>query len=484
MVIVAIGMIFPVLSTLGPENDHDIRLYEIPRVKWSLINHNLGDLLISGKPAIITEVPTPRSDLISTLLLLDMPQVLTNVKVSQSNTFIYFSSEQSWSKRLNGLKTHSLQNLTYDEFLARRANSQDQLSYYYNRLLRNHDSNIMLQALAPHVKVLSDLPHYTPPESYIWLSSAGVTAATHYDMEHNFFLQVNGTKKFLVTSPIHYNVFQPYSSLHPHWRQSRHPSRYLTVKDIKSACAFEYGQTGVLPKEEYLSTCLNLSSPSENPVLLDSNDSSDQAEQVSNSDENGVAVCGPYDEQYEINLARRETRRVQTREKYRDALSTTREGDGHPSLLSSVHEVHLNAGDMLYLPPLYFHSVTTLDQYSVSINSWIGSKYLSAALKLSTVVPLPYMDQAPMTSKLSSVGAYITLSIRRLQAPYTPLEFMGYMRSRVSPTLPVEGEAEAVWEGGACGAECSTMSPYSSCTDSSIRIAGVISFLSYSTLYC
>ena len=38
-------------------------------------------------------------------------------------------------------------------------------------------------------------------ESMLWVSSAGAECSPHYDMHHNFFLQLAGTKTFIVTEP-------------------------------------------------------------------------------------------------------------------------------------------------------------------------------------------------------------------------------------------------------------------------------------------
>ena len=60
-------------------------------------------------------------------------------------------------------------------------------------------------------------------ESMLWVSSPGAECSPHYDMHHNFFLQLAGTKTFIITEPASgLLLYKPHSSLHPHWRQAQH----------------------------------------------------------------------------------------------------------------------------------------------------------------------------------------------------------------------------------------------------------------------
>lgn len=98
------------------------------------------------------------------------------------------------------------------------------------------------------------MKHYTeqifiyPPKilllflSSIWMGHAGVTAHTHYDRSHNFFVQIYGTKRFILFPPSQAESLYLYPALHPHYHQSQidfdNPDLELFPK-FKEAEAYE-----------------------------------------------------------------------------------------------------------------------------------------------------------------------------------------------------------------------------------------------------
>ena len=49
----------------------------------------------------------------------------------------------------------------------------------------------------------------------IWAGSINVTAPCHYDGYHNFYVQVSGTKRFLLAAPGARGWLRPFPFLHP-----------------------------------------------------------------------------------------------------------------------------------------------------------------------------------------------------------------------------------------------------------------------------
>lgn len=64
-----------------------------------------------------------------------------------------------------------------------------------------------------------------PPSSgpVVWMGSAGVIAAPHYDKSHNLVLQVFGTKRWLLWAPSQLEALQLHPAAHPSRRQARMP---------------------------------------------------------------------------------------------------------------------------------------------------------------------------------------------------------------------------------------------------------------------
>lgn len=54
----------------------------------------------------------------------------------------------------------------------------------------------------------------------LWMGTRGVTAQTHYDTYRNFYVQVHGTKRFLLSPPSQLRRARLFPWVHPHQRQS------------------------------------------------------------------------------------------------------------------------------------------------------------------------------------------------------------------------------------------------------------------------
>jgi hypothetical protein len=353
--------------------------------------------------------------------------MLSNVKTSDEALFTHFASDRSWATHVANSMKHSIQTMDLPTFMRHRSNEHGYPKVYMTRRLTNPATNSLLLELAP---VMNSLPSSTTVQSEIslWMTSGHTSASPHYDMEHNFFLQVNGSKRFIISSPSHYALFQPFSSLHPSWRQSRH--RNLTsseaIKDrLMDPKACEY-------YPERKNACV---------------------QKASQNNDNGVCV-----------------------EKVPSS------GAAIGEVAPGIHEVILHPGQMLYIPPFFFHSVTTLDPHSVSINAWVGSKPLTASNKLTEQVPLPYAPNADSVTRIATVGALINLSLIRLGRWYSPQEFAKFLELRVKgirfdsdatdSCRSGDGDGE-VTSGGGLGATCNDTYPFSECTDLKIAYQGI-----------
>jgi hypothetical protein len=56
-----------------------------------------------------------------------------------------------------------------------------------------------------------------------WLSTPGMRTHTHFDNDHNFFVQLVGRKRFVLWPPNQTDRLCPYPRLHPLWHKSRMP---------------------------------------------------------------------------------------------------------------------------------------------------------------------------------------------------------------------------------------------------------------------
>jgi hypothetical protein len=396
-----VSLLFPILASLGAPQQTDSYQYQIPRIEFK--ERNFDELLSNRTPFVINNFSIPLGQAIGQVLDMELSKILTNVKVSESSEFTHFSPDQSWSVLLSQLRTYSVVNMDVNEFFDHRSNTSDSLFVYLSRQIRDPSTSIITQTLSPNLMLLPTGKGIIP-EVRLWMSSKGVVATPHYDMEHNYFLQLNGTKKFIISSPIHLDVFQPFSYLHPCWRQSQ---------------------------QLHL---LNFSSISTSPYFS-------------------------------------ETKRRRKKSSMTAAPSETSEycpqNDTTLPHSSSVHEVLLHPGQLLYIPPFFYHSVTAMDEYSVSINAWVGSEYIQAAEKLRLQSPLPFHSNSEISAKLSSLGNLVTSLITRLALPFTLEELKNNLLTRAN-FHPLESEYDSQ------AASCVSHDPFSGCSDETVRVAGRI----------
>ena len=74
-------------------------------------------------------------------------------------------------------------------------------------------------------------------ELRFWIASDGATATTHYDIQHNFFCQITGSKSFRLAPATSHNIIAPYTLSHPRYRQGVEPK--VPVVNPKCASTME-----------------------------------------------------------------------------------------------------------------------------------------------------------------------------------------------------------------------------------------------------
>ena len=163
-----------------------------------------------------------------------------DLKSSDKSTFKYFSHSAPWGKsskktklkifppKFNYLRPVPIMSVisliirSTENYCLDADDPNDQFCHdayiYGSQYLSNVLTNDLFLEEFPFALNLQQL-FQVVPTIMLWASTVNVTASPHYDMEHNFFLQVYGNKVFTITSPDAYDVFRPTASLHPEWRQ-------------------------------------------------------------------------------------------------------------------------------------------------------------------------------------------------------------------------------------------------------------------------
>jgi hypothetical protein len=120
----------------------------------------------------------------------------------------------------------------------------------------------------------------------------------------------------------------------------------------------------------------------------------------------------------------------------------------------SVYEVTLHPGDVLYIPPFYFHAVVS-HASSVSINTWIGSRYLVSNDALKNI-DLPYRENSATVAQLSALAAMIKIIWATQNHPIGMEYFASLMYDRHQNTPFEHGDdSMACHEDVVVGPQCS-----------------------------
>jgi hypothetical protein len=188
--------------------------------------------------------------------------------------------------------------------LTRRGQNHEKKRGQKSRILRNHVYlTTGLDAFSPilesDVSPLNELLVLNPQQTSVnlWVGSNNVTAPCHYDGYHNFYVQISGTKRFILASPRARSWLRPFPFLHPSHAQCQKRLGTFTLAD-------------------------------------------------------------------------------------NDVLSSKDE----------FYEAVLEPGDILYLPPLWFHEVTSLSR-SISVNAWTPPRREIEVVEALFALPVPWEEK-------------------------------------------------------------------------------------------
>lgn len=278
----------------------------------------------SQYPYIIRGVALPQS--LHLRLFEIMPSLISPVKSSTEPFFQYFATDKPWSSES---LTHNTSSMFFTEFM-RRCYGDNSSLLFQQTISDNNDSDYYYYSHAAP-KTLLSLFSFLPlpkiePEVRLWFSSPNTIVQPHYDMEHNYFLQLTGSKSFLLASPDHSTVYSPHSYLHTQWRQAQ--NKY------------------VLQREDVITLGVH---------------------------------AGLYN------------------------------SSAHAA---GVYHVTLEAGDALFIPAFYYHTVFAHSD-SISLNAWIGSAAYDISQKLLRIAT-PFHSADNSKKKIASIFVLMKLLCIRL----------------------------------------------------------------------
>ena len=219
----------------------------------------------------------------------------------------------------------------------------------------------------------------SPPSIRLWSGEAGVTAQTHYDHVENFFVQLQGYKRVVLYPPSDAAPLHPFPSLHPSYHQSQVTPRSTAAMDWTAWASVPVFQAAAEAFNTSSSSSLEQRSRNDRQVadalsmyaqsLQQRACEGDDACSSANSANTCSASCCVF-----------ETMRLPA-----DVAPPMVAQGPHAAAIkrhygsSLAQEVILGPGDVLYIPPLWWHRITALSpSQSVSVVSASAADVLSS----------------------------------------------------------------------------------------------------------
>jgi hypothetical protein len=206
-----------------------IPMREVKRVEWEVDDEFAAELAEAREPVILTNTMVTQwkaiKEWIKPYYLPNHPALakMNGCRVSQASTFAYADKKSAMSKSaaLQGkIKTESNYeeyNSTGPEFFSKLMNPDNENFYYWYGKVEGDLRN----DLNPSKNLWVDPDSQKAYGLYMWLSEGEVGPNLHYDQDHNFFVQINGTKRFVLFPPWEWRALYPYPRTHPAWHKSQ-----------------------------------------------------------------------------------------------------------------------------------------------------------------------------------------------------------------------------------------------------------------------
>lgn len=381
-------------------------LDQIDVISW---DNNLESILSRGNnfPYVVDQIFIPRTEIISSILISELSENIKTIKYSETPNFLHFSNDRHWSSGYNMSSKYRIIEMARSSFFDSLHSLESQGYYYLNQPLHKH--NYIVQGFAPFFLQIQNQYGFDPA-FHLWISTPNVTASPHYDMENNFFLQLNGTKTFFIATPDHLESFATYSSLHPYWRQSRYEN-INDVKSFKAHIANQYCLKQILSVQQR--TCQSI-------------------DDVENSDQSS---CQPLDADLNDLITHTNfTASVLPPSVRGPFLACTSSAWSSANYSESgLYEISLSRGQMLFLPSMHIHAVKT-GMNSLSLNAWMGSKELYVANQIAGSA-FPFESQSSITNKLSDFRLAIQMILKsNFRSKNIIKEYSEYFSLRYPPT--------------------------------------------------
>lgn len=413
---VAFGSIFPLIMGIWTDlsfRSESNKCYELKMdtVQWSssLFNDSTVQRLQNRRqPFLFTDIPVHPEAVLNSISSAIVDSLANYVKYSKTSQFTYYNQNKLWNSTYNISRSHIIQKYKigdYSSLMNEQKNSSSSitssitssLSKYWQISIATATStrHAWLQTLCLSFEdLLSKTSNLGEPKSLIWLGSTNSSVKFHYDMDDNLLHQVAGHKTVILAPPIFHEVLELYPSFHPNWRQGQLQFKDESIDDIQAAIK-TWKAISKEPPYRHINRRKDFSKISTTKKL--------------NKNKN-------------LNIKNKNIKVVNDIEieEFSDEVIDI-----------PIWIVHLRPGDVLYIPPFFFHHVIA-KQGSVSVNAWFASGVSKSYDKLIKKVEMPFEHRDSLEMKLSNLASCIRGVLKQF---HDDIDHFGYVMNSRYKTL-------------------------------------------------
>ncbi len=222
----------------------------IEEIKYNLEEFNPKSMIDSAVPGLVRGIPVlsyvENINLIRDFNHLKAPKNFhIYAKSSNSSTvYGYYDTSARWVHKYNISSPYTLIPIDQLDIFAATSQSEcnpsNSSNWYLTQPLLDPLNNELVLSICPlMLDIVASLisPTQSSPSMNLWITgTSNITTRLHYDVDDNFLVQLSGSKRVMIVSPIHYPRYLSYPILHPEWRHIiRSNNSYVLNSDVAEA---------------------------------------------------------------------------------------------------------------------------------------------------------------------------------------------------------------------------------------------------------
>lgn len=217
------------------------RVRSLPARQWERSRPFVSELIAANEPALlrgtVVDGWAARSWSWERLSQLHAGHTMVDVLQSDGHLYVMPDKKAALEPLLRYHLPHTVQDMSADAFFGAMRESQARHDEQgYNRTAavrarwRQHGqrlvhfanvSEVLAAEMEPRELLFHDGGDLDKAMQYMWVSSPGVRTHTHFDSDHNIFVQLVGHKRFVLWAPNQTDSLCMFPRLHPMWHKSR-----------------------------------------------------------------------------------------------------------------------------------------------------------------------------------------------------------------------------------------------------------------------